>query len=295
MARGVPEYEHDRTFGADGATKQGVGGVRVRLLVPSVVERVERLELPFGEFGYDEYGVSKQALSIGFSALYPFYRHYFRVECRHIDRVPSETRAMLVANHSGGFATDAMMLIAACFFEMEPPRLAQGMADKYLGRLPFASRITGRVGQLTGLPSHAERLLESDRLLLVFPEGIHGTRKLYRERRQLIDFGSGFLRLAMKTDTPIIPVAVLGGGEALPTIANLDRLGRAFGLPYVPLTPYLLPVPLPAKMTLHFGRPMTFDGTGDEDDETIFANVESVRAAIAELVRAGGTSYRALS
>lgn len=265
------------------------------LALESVKERIARLELPFGEYGYDDYGVSARALSIGLSALYPLYRYYFRVECRHIERVPSETRAMLVANHSGGIATDALMLIAACFFEMEPPRLAQGMADKYLNRLPFASRVTNRVGQLTGLPTHAERLLEDDRLLLVFPEGIRGTRKLFRERRGLIDFGSGFVRLALKTRTPIIPVGVLGGGEALPTIANLDRLGHLFGLPYVPLTPYLLPVPLPVKLTLHFGRPLTFEGTGDEDDETIFSNVASVRAAISELLRTGAVRYRAVS
>ena len=267
----------------------------MQLLLNSVKERIARLELPFGELGYDGYGVSESALALGFSALYPFYRYYFRVECRHIERVPSETRAMLVANHSGGVATDALMLIGACFFEMEPPRLAQGMADKYLNRLPVASRITSRVGQLTGLPTHAERLLNDDRLLLVFPEGIRGTRKLYRERRELIDFGSGFLRLALKTRTPIIPVGVLGGGEALPTIANLDRLGRALGLPYVPVTPYLLPLPLPVKVTLHFGRPLTFEGTGDEDDETIFSHVASVRAAIGELLRTGSVSYRAVS
>jgi len=266
------------------------------LLVPGVVrERIERLELPFGELGYDAYGVSRSALVRGFSALYPLYRHFFRVECRHVDRIPTRTRAMLVPNHSGGFATDALMLIGACFFEMEPPRLAQGMADKYLSALPFASRITGRVGQLTGLPTHAERLLRDERLLLVFPEGVRGTRKLFRERRQLVDFGSGFMRLAMKTRTPVIPVAVLGGGEALPTIANLDRLGRWFGLPYVPVTPYVLPIPLPVKVALHFGRPMEFEGTGHEDDETVFANVESVKRAIVELMKSGAGGYRALS
>ena len=65
---------------------------------------------------------------------------------------------------------------------MDPPRLAQGMVEKFLNRVPFASLWSNRVGQLTGLPEHATRLLEDDRLLMVFPEGARGTAKLYKER-----------------------------------------------------------------------------------------------------------------
>jgi 1-acyl-sn-glycerol-3-phosphate acyltransferase len=82
---------------------------------------------------------------------------------------------MLVGNHSGGVAIDGMMVIASQFFEMEPPRLAQGMAEKFLNQMPFASQITSRLGHLTGLPEHAERLLADERMLMVFPEGARGT------------------------------------------------------------------------------------------------------------------------
>jgi hypothetical protein len=45
---------------------------------------------------------------------------------------------MLVGNHSGGYALDGAMVIASTMLEMEPPRLAQGMAEKFINLLPVA-------------------------------------------------------------------------------------------------------------------------------------------------------------
>ena len=165
------------------------------------------------------------------------------MRCSGIGHVPARGRAMLVGNHSGGIAIDAAMVIASSFLEMEPPRLAQGMAEKFINRLPFASVWTARCGQLTGLPEHAQRLLESERLLLVFPEGARGTAKLWKDRYSLVDFGSGFMRLALRTKSPIVPFAFLGGGDAIPTVTNLYKVGNLLGLPYLPVTPWLLPLP----------------------------------------------------
>ena len=257
-----------------------------------IEERLARLELPFERSGYDAYGTSRQALEVAFRWLRPLYKNYFRVRCHGIEHVPARTRAMLVPNHSGGVGIDAAMTIGACFFELEPPRLAQGMADRFLNRLPIASLALGRTGQLTGLPEHAARLLEDERLLLVFPEGARGTAKLFSERRTVASFPLGFMRLAMQTHTPIVPVGILGAGEALPTVRNLERAGRWFGVPYLPLTPYLLPWPLPARFELYFGEPLVFAGTGHEENAEVRANVEQVRSAIESLVALGASKYR---
>jgi 1-acyl-sn-glycerol-3-phosphate acyltransferase len=253
----------------------------------SIAERVDRLELPFNEFGVDPYGISKKHLTLAASALAVLYRYYFRVKCYGIENVPPRGRAMIVSNHSGGYAIDGAMLLTSLLLEMEPPRLGQGMAEKFLNRVPIASLWTSRTGQFTGLPEHARRLLEDDRLLMVFPEGARGTAKLYRERYSLVDFGTGFMRLALQTRTPIVPAAVLGGGTAVPTIANLYGLGRLLGVPYIPVTPYLVALPLPARIELHYGEPITFTGTGDEDDDVIAGYVEQVKARVAGLIERG--------
>jgi 1-acyl-sn-glycerol-3-phosphate acyltransferase len=176
------------------------------------------------------------------------------------------------------------MVIASMFFELNPPRLAQGMAEKFINRLPFASLWTSRTGQLTGLPEHAVRLLHDERLLMVFPEGARGTAKLYRERYSLVRFGTGFVRLAIQTGTPIIPFGFAGGGEAIPTIMNSLTLGKLLGAPYIPITPYLLAFPLPVKLAVEYGQPMTFPGTGTEDDEVIAGYVTEVRDEITRLL-----------
>jgi 1-acyl-sn-glycerol-3-phosphate acyltransferase len=249
-----------------------------------IAARVDRLEIPFDALGIDPYGVSKRHLAIAARALAFFYERYFRVRARGIEHVPPRGRAMLVGNHSGGIAVDAAMVLMAVFLEMEPPRLAHGMAEKFINRLPVASVWSQRTGQFTGIPEHAERLLEDDRLLLVFPEGARGTAKLYPERNSLVDFGTGFMRLALKTKTPIVPFGFAGGGDAIPTVTNLYRIGRALGVPYIPVTPYLLAVPLPARLAVEFGAPMRFEGTGAEDDEVIFGHVERVKGEIARLI-----------
>src|SRR6478672_5170108 len=196
---------------------------------PEVRERLDRLEIPFNEYGVDPYGISKHYLGPSFTALKFFFKHYFSVESR-------------------GVALDGAMVVASQFLEMNPPRLAQGMAEKFLNKVPFASQITNRCGHLTGLPEHAERLLADERMLMVFPEGARGTAKLFKERYSLVHFGTGFVRLAMKMKTPIVPFAFLGGGEAIPTISNAVSIGKILGVPYIPVTPWLFAVPIPAKL-----------------------------------------------
>lgn len=252
-----------------------------------VAERVHRVELPFNAYGVDPFGISKKFVANAMTGLGLFYRHYFKVEAHGLENVPARGRAMLVGNHSGGVAIDAAMVIASMFFDMEPPRLAQGMAEKFINRLPFASLWSSRTGQFTGLPEHAERLLTDERLLMVFPEGARGTAKLYKERYSLVKFGTGFMRLALKTKTPIVPFAFLGGGSAVPTVANAVWLGKLFGAPYVPVTPYGVAVPLPVKLEVEYSEPMLFSGTGQEEDETINGYVDQVKTRIAQLIEAG--------
>jgi len=252
-----------------------------------IMERVLRIELPFNRYGIDPYGVSQEHLGVVFSVLGFLYKHYFDVQSFGIENVPPRGRAMLVGNHSGGVAVDGAMVLTSMLLECEPPRLAQGMAEKFLNRLPMVSKWINRIGQFTGLPENAARLLEDDRLLMVFPEGARGTAKLYPERNSLVRFGTGFVRLALATKSPIVPFAFIGGGEAIPTIYNSKVLGRLFGAPYFPLTPYLLPLPRPVPCQIYYGKPMIFEGDGNEDDDIINEYVNQIQSYIGELIELG--------
>ncbi|MBX5484284.1 MAG: acyltransferase family protein [Myxococcaceae bacterium] len=254
----------------------------------SVKELVDRLEIPFNAWGVDPFGVSKRHLVIGFRILAALYRHYFRVQCYGIEHVPRRGRVMLVGNHSGGIALDGAMILASTLLEMDPPRLAQGMVEKFMARLPISAPWSAKIGQVVGLPEHAQRLLEADRMLMVFPEGARGTAKLYKERYSLVDFGTGFMRLALQTRTPIVPVAAVGTSDAIPTVFNLEGpIAHLLQVPYLPVTPWGLPLPLPAKITLHYGEPMYFEGNGREEDDVVHRYVDEVKKRIAALIDEG--------
>jgi 1-acyl-sn-glycerol-3-phosphate acyltransferase len=260
----------------------------VALFIDSeVARRVDALEIPFNAHGVDPYGISRKELARWLSAGAQLYKHYFRVKAHGVHNVPARGRAMLVGNHSGGIAIDGAMVVISMLLEMNPPRLAQGMIEKFMNLLPFVSMYAARTGQFTGLPEHAVRLLEDERLLMVFPEGARGTAKLYSERYSLVDFGTGFMRLALKTGTPIVPFGFVGGGDAVPTIFNAYGLGRLVGAPYIPFTPYIVPFPLPVPLSVHYGTALRFEGTGDEDDEVISGYVDQVKYSISTLIEEG--------
>lgn len=249
-------------------------------------ERVDQIELPFSRHGIDPFGIDKRELARFYTAVDFLYNRYFKMEVFGIDHIPS-SRAMLVGNHSGGVALDGVMVIASLFFERNPPRLVQAMTDKFLARIPFSAEFTARIGQITGIPEHAKRFLEAERLLAVFPEGHRGTAKLAKDADTLTRFGTGFMRMALASNAPIVPTAFVGGGEAFPTFTNLEGLGKLLGLPYIPVTKYLLPIPRPTSLQLIYGEPMYFEGNGREDDQTIQDYVDQVKARIAGLIKEG--------
>jgi len=254
---------------------------------PEVAARIEALDLDFNKFGVDPYGIDKSQLTRFVSVFAWIYRYYFKVDVHGIEHVPSRGRGILVGNHSGGVAIDGAMVMGSMLLDAEPPRLPHAMIDKFIHEFPGASQIMSRTGQFTGNPDQAARLLNAERLVLAFPEGARGTAKLAKDADSLVAFGTGFMRLALETKSPIVPFGFVGGGEALPTIANLTRLGRVFGVPYIPVSKWILLVPRPTRFQLLYGKPMHFEGTGHERDEVVVAMVDQVKDRIGDLIRQG--------
>lgn len=252
-----------------------------------VRENAERLAIPWNQHGFDEFGVSKEAIVRWYSPFAQIYRDYLKVSTFGMENVPATGRALLVGNHSGGIGADAAMTLVSTLLNDAAPRLAHGMADYLFQKVPFVAPMMSRIGQLTGLPEHAELLLEADRMLLVFPEGARGTGKLFRDRYNLVRFGTGFMRLALKTRSPVVPFAFVGGEEAFPTVFQLKRLAKMIGAPYIPIAPQLVLWPLPVSCQIVWGEPMHFEGDGYEPDEVIEAYVDDVRNRVEGLIAEG--------
>jgi 1-acyl-sn-glycerol-3-phosphate acyltransferase len=259
-------------------------------LAERIDARIARLPTRTNEYGYDPFGFEPgyaRGLLI-FMAL--VHQHYFRVETRGIERVPGG-RVLLIGNHAGNtFAWDGAMLGMSVFLEAEPPRIVRGMAEYYLPTIPFFNVFMIRSGSIVGTPRNCVQLLEQEEAIMVFPEGERGFVKTWRERYRLQRFGLGFMRLALETRTPIVPVGIVGGEEQSPGLANVRSLGRLIGAPAFPITatfPWLGPfgfVPLPVKFRLHFGEPMRFEGDPGEDDAAVGRKVEQVKDRLRSLV-----------
>jgi 1-acyl-sn-glycerol-3-phosphate acyltransferase len=254
---------------------------------PGARERLEKLTPPRNEYGVDPYGFD---VDFAVAALAPFlwlYRKYFRVEVHAIERVPAEGRVLLVANHSGQLPFDAAMLGVSMLVDMDPPRAARALVEKWVPTLPFVSPFYARLGQVVGTPENCRRLLAAEEAILVFPEGVRGLNKPWRKRYRLQDFGLGFMRLALEMDTPVLPIGIVGAEEQAPAIFELPRLARLLAMPALPVTPTILPLPLPTRYHIHFGEPMRFTGSPDDEDAVLEEKVAAVKAALQKLVDDG--------
>ncbi len=261
-------------------------------------ERLKVVSDKIGEDGVDPFGMDPEFLRRTAVAASFLYKIYFRCSTVGIDNVP-DGPVIIVANHAGQLPIDGLMITTALIMEGERPRLARSMVDRWVPTVPFISTFYARNGVTLGTPENALLLLKRGEALLTFPEGLAGITKTVDKAYQLQKFGLGFMRLALSTGAPIIPVAVLGSEEQYPTLYNLESLGKIVGLPAVPIwAQMIVPVfgllPLPVKYHLEFGEPMYFASDGDEEDATVSLLVEDVRVAINEMLESQRGQRRSL-
>jgi 1-acyl-sn-glycerol-3-phosphate acyltransferase len=245
---------------------------------PEVERVIARLEEQERLKGLDPFGFRPSLLPAALPTLRALDRHWFRVEATGIEHVP-DGRVLLVANHSGQLPLDGMMLGSALLFDRDPPRIARGMVEKWVPTLPFISVLFSSLGQVVGTPENARTLLRLGEALMVFPEGVRGISKTFDKRYQLQKFGHGFMRLALETQTPIVPVSIVGAEEQIISVYDARRLARLLGVPAAPLI-VSGPLPLPVKYRIEFGAPIRPVGDHEDDDRVIGARVAEVREAI---------------
>jgi 1-acyl-sn-glycerol-3-phosphate acyltransferase len=211
----------------------------------------------------DEFGFSLETFAKWVPAFKFLYDEYFKVKIRGIENIPGQGRGILVGNHSGLLPLDAGMLtMAMCHLHPEPRRIRYLVTDWFFS-MPGMGDWMKETGQVRATLDNAQALLAKDELVGIYPEGIRGVGKSFGERYRLIDFHPGFVQLAIQTQSPLIPVATVGGDEIYPNFINVKKLAQMFGMPFFPITPTFpwvpLPVallPLPVKWMVKVGEPI---------------------------------------
>jgi len=241
----------------------------------------------------DDWGRSQRVFDLIEPVLDFYYHHWFRVETEGVEHVPAEGGALIVSNHSGALPPDAPMIMQAIRHEHPRPRPLHMLGEHWFKGYPGVGMLANKIGLVPAHPANAQRLLHDEgRLVLVFPEGQKGSRKLFWQRYHLRRFGrGGFVRTAMRAGVPIVPVAVLDAEEAMPIFAHVPLLQRLTGLVYFPVN-HAFPqfglaaalMYLPAKFKIRFLEPVDLSRYAPEDADDL-ALVQEIGERVRGLIQ----------
>ncbi len=247
-----------------------------------------------GDFETDEWGLDMEVLD----AVKPFFDFmfykYWRVQVSGLENIPDEGRALMVVNHSGQLPWDGSMVGLAIYNEHPAHRLVRTLYATWFPTLPFFSALFTKLGQALATEENGIRLLEQDQLVAVFPEGYKGVGKLFKERYRLARFGrGGFVRMALKTNAPMIPVSVVGAEETYISLYKSPTMAKLIGFPYFPISPtfpwlgLLGFVPLPTKWYIDYGEPIHVNdfGPGAANNQLLVSQLtDQVRNEVQEMI-----------
>lgn len=226
----------------------------------------ERYEGTVDEYGFDLNTFAKWEPFFRF-----FFEGYFQVKVIGIENIPAEGPVIIMGNHSGGLPIDAVMLNNANYNLHPNPRRMRALSHEWLHNIGLIGTILRGLGAVPANFGTAMKLLNNGEIVVFYPEGARGTGKLYTSRYRIIDFDPGFVKAAVLSGAPVVPVTTVGGDEIYPILASLPKLAKLLDMPYYPVTPTfpLLPIcssciPLPVKMLIKIHKPVRLDCSPDQ-------------------------------
>jgi 1-acyl-sn-glycerol-3-phosphate acyltransferase len=250
-----------------------------------------------GAYSRDPFGLRPDFRARWVSRLRFLFGRYWRITVSGIEHVPAAGPAVIAANHAGAIPIDAFMLGMALELWHPAPRPLRVLYDRFVDGLPWVRRTYRRLGGVTASFENGLCLLRRGDLVGLFPEGIAGTEKSWTERYLVRSFRSGAARLAIRTGAPLLPVAIAGAAGAYPVLFCSRLLGKALGLPWLPVTPFfphLGPagaLPLPTRCHIHFCPPLDVGPAHNAEESARVALVtkrlrEAVTSALCDQVEA---------
>lgn len=228
----------------------------------------------------------------------PLMDLWFRMEIEGWENIP-EPPVLLIGIHSGApFVWDAWTIGAAWWRHFGTTRTVHGTAHDALMAFPVLGSYFRRMGVLPAAPDSIAAALAAGHDVALWPGGERDSLRPWIQRDEAILAGrSGFVKLAIRSGVPIVPIATVGGPDSMPVLATGQRLARLLKLDKLArlktfpialqapwgISPALLPeIPLPTKIRTAFGPPIQLDRDPDraEDAEYVQASYEQVQSSI---------------
>ncbi len=211
------------------------------------------------------------------------FSRWFAADVRGFEHIPEDRPALLVGNHSGGVLTpDTTALLSAWYRQRGVQTPLVGLAFDAAFGIPGFRVILRKLGLVPASPGAARRSLDSGHSVLVYPGGAHEVFRPWTDRNRVdFDGHKGFVRLALSSGVPVVPVVGHGGHETTVVLARGASLAKRFRyerlrLGVMPLmlqfpwgisTPAMLGMPLPAKITVQIGAPLDWSAYGPDAAE----------------------------
>jgi len=251
LGRSVDQLQYNWTVSSERARRE-LGWRAARTTVQALGDYVAAKSGGAGvpDCDYDDWGLDVDYIH-AWGPWFWFLRNiYWRIEHEGLENVPAAGRALFVSNHRGFMPLDAVMHLSLILTYRK--RIPRFLIIHSLLNFPFLCNFLTKLGGVIASQENAARLFAGENLVGIFPEGIRGSFTPYKHTYRLRDFSkSGFARIAIANQVPIIPAAVIGHSEIFPIIGRINSsyLTRKFGWPYLPIAPMfpLAPIPLPSK------------------------------------------------
>jgi 1-acyl-sn-glycerol-3-phosphate acyltransferase len=228
----------------------------------------------------------------------PLMDYYFRMEVEGWEHIPPSP-VLLIGIHSGApFVWDAWTVGMQWWRQFGRARPLHGTAHDALMATPLVGWYFRKMGVLPAAPDSISAALAAGRDVILWPGGERDSLR-HRTQRDAAVLGGrkGFVRLAIRSGVPIVPVATVGGPDSMPVLATGRRLAKLLRLDQVArlktfpialqapwgISPAVLPeIPLPTKIRTEFRKPIEVDpdpGLADDDDY-VEAKYDEVRQSI---------------
>ena len=234
----------------------------------------------------DPWGFNLGTVEKALSVLLPIYSRCFKVRVFGAENIKDEPY-IFVSNHTGQIPIDGALITLATALETNPPRILHSMVERFMAKFPFLGDFSAQTGSILGDRENCKWLLKKKESILVFPEGVRGISKSTSHFYELQQFTNGFYRIALSTKTKILPVTVVGAEEMFPLVVHARKAGKALGLPTLPISANLFPLPSP--IDIYFGEPIDLPENLDAEaqDKDIRPHVYEIENVIKKQLEHG--------
>lgn len=231
----------------------------------------------------DKYGFNLTSYESAEKFIRFLYKKWFGVQIAGLENIPAERNAILFGNHSGVLPIDGCLLYDGIANYHPDPRRVRFLVTQFLLDAPVVGKFLRGFGSVPADYEIATELLRKEELVFFYPEAEKGTGKLFKDRYKLVEFHTGFVRAAIETGSPLIPIVTIGGDEIYPLLGNIKPVAKLLKAPYFPVTPFFpwLPppismIPLPVKIMMSVWRPFKLKyAPGSAEDESLVTEIAS--------------------